>query len=241
MPCYDIMRIKKDVIIIKTRKNLDIIILMTILIFLMYVVDSHIQPGYFMKSIIKIILFLIVPIMFAYKNYNIISIHRLFRLTSLKQAIVPITLALVVYGFIMIAYFILKNFINLDNIQNILSSSLNVSKSNFIYVAFYISFINSFLEESFFRGFIFLNLKKTMKKPISYFISAVAFSVYHVAILSNWFNPVLFIVALIGLFIGGLILNWLNSKSENIYNSWVVHMFANFAINTVGLIMYEII
>lgn len=209
--------------------------------FLMYVVDSHIQPGYFIKSIIKIILFLIIPIIFAYRKNNIMSIHSLFRITSLKETLLPIILALVVYGFIMAAYFILKNFIDLTNIQKILSSSLNVSKSNFIYVALYISFINSFLEEFFFRGFLFLGLKKTTNRSMSYAISAFAFSVYHVAILSNWFSPILFIIAMVGLFIGGLIFNWLNEKNENIYNSWVVHMFANFAINTVGLIMYEII
>ena len=75
----------------------------------------------------------------------------------------------------------------------------------------------------------------------AYVISAFGFSIYHVAILSNWFNPLLFIVALIGLFVGGVIFNWLDEKTENIYNSWLVHMFANFAINTVGLMMYNII
>lgn len=150
-------------------------------------------------------------------------------------------LALAIYMGIMTAYFILRSFIDLDNIQNILSDSLNISKTNFIYVALYISFINSLLEEFFFRGFIFLNLNGTMTRWKAYVISAFGFSIYHVAILSNWFNPLLFIVALIGLFVGGVIFNWLDEKTQNIYNSWLVHMFANFAINTVGLMMYNII
>ena len=57
----------------------------------------------------------------------------------------------------------------------------------------------------------------------------------------NWFNWILFIVAMLGLFIGGLLFNYLNEENENIYSSWLVHMFANFAINTVGFIMYGII
>ena len=133
------------------------------------------------------------------------------------------------------------NFISLDNIQDILSDNLNVSKSNFLYVAIYISFINSLLEEFFFRGFIFLNLNKTISRPKAYGVSAFAFAIYHVAILSNWFSPMIYIISMLGLFIGGLIFNWLDERNENLYSSWLVHMFANFAINTVGFIMYNII
>lgn len=220
--------------------NLRLISLMIILLSLMYLVDFHIQPGYFIKSIIKIILFLIIPTIYSI-NFKLIPIKEFFRIKSLKVIIKSFILALGIYIFILIAYFVLKNFIDLNSIQNILSNSLKISKDNFIYVAIYISFINSLLEEFFFRGFIFINLNKTMPSILSYSISSFAFSVYHVAILSNWFNPILFIVALVSLFIGGLIFNWLNEKNDNIYNSWLVHMFANFAINTIGLMMYNII
>jgi hypothetical protein len=38
-----------------------------------------------------------------------------------------------------------------------------------------------------------------------------------------------------------VIFNILNEKSENIYASWLSHMFANFAINTIGFILFGII
>lgn len=221
------------------RKNIALLCLVISLIVIMYIVDSYIQPGYFLKSIVKIILFLIIPAIYSYNNT--ISIKSFFRIRTLSEIIKPLLLALGIYGLIIIAYFILKNFIDLNGIQMILNNNLKISKDNFIYVALYISFINSLLEEFFFRGFIFLNLNKTMTQSSSYCISAFAFSIYHVAILANWFNPILFLVALVSLFVGGLIFNWLNEKNENIYNSWLVHMFANFAINTIGLIMYNII
>ena len=222
------------------QKNLKLISLIIILIILMYIVDFHIQPGYFIKSIIKILLFLIIPTIYSI-NAKLISINGFFRIKSFKEIIRSLILGLAIYLFILTAYFVLKNFIDLDSIQNILSNSLKISKDNFVYVALYISFINSLLEEVFFRGFIFFNLNKTMTSSRSYCLSAFFFSVYHVAILSNWFNPILFVVALVSLFVGGLIFNWLNEKNENIYNSWLVHMFANLAINTIGLMMYNII
>jgi len=231
---------KRIVNLMIKKYNFTLISLGALLIILMYIVDFHIQPGYLIKSIIKIILFLIIPFIYSTKS-NIIPIKNFFKIKSLNQIIRSIILGIGVYSFIIATYFILKNFIDLDNIENILNDSLKVSKDNFIYVAIYISFINSLLEEYFFRGFIFLNLNRTMSSFMSYGISAFAFSIYHVAILSNWFNPLLFMVALVGLFIGGIIFNWLNEKNENIYNSWLVHMFANFAINTIGLMMYGII
>ena len=222
------------------RSNIGLILLITLLIILMYIVDFYIQPGYMVKSIIKIILFLIIPFIYSYK-VHITPVMEFFKIKSLKELIKAFILSIGIYIFIIAAYFILKGFIDLDNIKTILDSSLSVNKDNFIYVSLYISFINSLLEEFFFRGFIFFNLNKTMTLVMSYSISAFAFSIYHVAILANWFNPILFMVSLIGLFIGGLIFNKLNIRNGNIYNSWLVHMFANFAINTVGLIMYGII
>jgi CAAX amino terminal protease family. len=44
-----------------------------------------------------------------------------------------------------------------------------------------------------------------------------------------------------GLFFAGLVFNWLNEKAETIYASWMVHMFANFAINTIGYILFGIL
>ncbi len=222
------------------KNNLSLICIMILSIVAMAIVDAYIQPGYFIKSMVKIFLFLTVPITYSLRK-NKLSLAQLFKIRSGKDFLKSLMLALGIYMGIMASYFILRNFIDLNNIQSILSSNLNISKRNFIYVALYISFINSLLEEFFFRGFIFLNLNESMARWKAYGISAFAFSIYHVAILSNWFNPMLFVVALNGLFVGGIIFNWLNEKTNNIYNSWLVHMFANFAINTVGLMMYNII
>jgi len=41
------------------------------------------------------------------------------------------------------------------------------------------------------------------------------------------------LLALIGLAIGGLLFDYVDSKNENIYHSWVIHMFADFAIMTI--------
>ena len=222
----------------KTKRGLIITLILSI--FIMFIIDYYVKPGYVPKSIVKIILFLILPLVFTAKDKNI-SNKDYFKIKNKRKLIKSLLLGIGVYIIILGAYFILKDFINLDNIKERLLESISVNKSNFVIISIYISFVNSLLEEFFFRGFIFLGLKKLGKRIYAHIISGLAFAIYHVAIMFNWFNWQLFIVAILGLFIGGILFNYLNEENENIYSSWLVHMFANFAINTVGFIMYGII
>ena len=67
------------------------------------------------------------------------------------------------------------------------------------------------------------------------------FGLYHITIIYNWFSIPLLILAIIGLIVLGILLNILDDKSSNIYNSWMSHMFVNFGINTVGLILMGVL
>lgn len=209
-------------------------------IIVMYILDSIINTGYFQKSIIKVLMFLVLPMLYTLYDKNI-KVSDNFKIKSMKELSYSLILGIGVYLVILITYFILKDFIDLSNIIEMLDKDASVNKDNFLRIALYISFVNSLLEEFFFRGFLFLNLKRISGRSFAYIISALLFSLYHVAIMGNWFNPILFIVAMIGLFTGALIFNYLNEKSGNIFNSWIVHMMANLSINTVGLMMFGII
>ncbi|MCI6277986.1 MAG: CPBP family intramembrane metalloprotease [Clostridium sp.] len=146
-----------------------------------------------------------------------------------------------VYIFILGSYFILSPYFDLSNVTSSLQNNIGVNKGNFVFVALYISFINSLLEEFFFRGFAFLGLKKVSTKRFAYIFSSSAFALYHVAFMIDWFTPLLFVLMVAGLFIAGMLFNWLNDKNGNIYTSWLVHMCANFSINTIGFILFGIL
>ncbi|MDZ7834449.1 MAG: CPBP family intramembrane glutamic endopeptidase [Alkalibacterium sp.] len=146
-----------------------------------------------------------------------------------------------VYAVILLAYVVLRNYIDLSSIRESLTSGIGVNADNFVFVAIYISLINSLLEEFFFRGFAFLILKENTGRLFAYAFSALLFALYHVGMTSGWFHWSIYLLAMTGLFVGGCIFNHLNEKSENVYPSWLVHMFANFAINTVGFILFGLI
>ena len=73
----------------------------------------------------------------------------------------------------------LKDVFDFSAITGALTDNIGVNAENFIIVSLYISFINSLLEEVFFRGFAFINLKRITGRKFAYFFSAGIFAVYH--------------------------------------------------------------
>lgn len=207
----------------------------------MCVVDGFLSPPYLYKSLIKIVLFLIVPSLyfFAFRGKKE-HLSRLF-LPKKKGILLSLALGFSVFCVILGAYFALRPWIDFSGIRASLTDGIGVTAENFLFVALYISFVNSLLEEFFFRGFAFLLLRQEVGRRFAYLYSSVLFAFYHVGMTSGWFNPLIGALAMLGLFAGGCIFNYLNERFDCLYPSWLVHMFANFAINTIGFILFGIL
>ena len=220
------------------KKTIILIVLIGCLI--MGFIDAVIRPDYLVKSFIKIMLFSIMPIIYSRYDKEL-NLSSLFKVKSKREIIIALLAGLAVFLFILGAYLIIGRFFDFSNVTSSLSENIGVDKENFILVAIYISFVNSLLEKFFFRGFAFLKLKEVSTREFAYIFSALAFALYHVAMMIGWFDISLFILTIGGLFIGGLIFNYFNEKYKNIYVSWLIHMFANFAINYIGFMLFNII
>ncbi len=217
-------------------KKLHIPILVIIACIVMGIVDAVIQPGYAIKSAIKIIMFLLIPIVYGLflKEFNIKNLMK----PDKKGLCIALCLGFVIYGVVLGAYWIFKDVFDFSALTGSLNETTGVNKSNFVWVAIYISFVNSLLEEFFFRGFSFITLKKLTSRRFAYVFSSMAFALYHIAMMIGWFGLPVILISLVGLFIGGMIFNRFDEKRENIYLSWLIHMFANFATNTIGFILF---
>lgn len=224
------------------NKRREVIVITTLIVFcclVMAIVDGIIRPDYAIKSVIKIVLFLLAPVLYSMydKNLQLKSVLK-FKKKDIK---LTVGLAVAVYVVVLAAYFVTKNIFDFSGVTKSLESNIGVTGDRFIWVALYISFINSFLEEFFFRGFAFLTIRRLTTRRFAYVFSALMFTLYHIAMMGGWFSIWVYIIIMVGLFIGGLIFDYLNERNETIYSSWMVHMFANFAINTVGFILFGII
>lgn len=205
---------------------------------IMAATDSIWKPPYAVKSAVKVLLFLLVPLVFSIVRK--LSPAALFR-PEKKAVLLGAALGIAAFAVILGGYFLLRSFIDFSFIPGSLMENGGINADNFLFVALYIAFCNSLLEEFFFRGFAFLTLKRVAASRFAAVFSAGAFAFYHAGMLDGWFSPILYILTLAALFLCGLFFNYLNARSSRIWTSWLTHMGANLAINTVGMILLGMI
>ncbi|MBE6657281.1 MAG: CPBP family intramembrane metalloprotease [Ruminococcaceae bacterium] len=218
-------------------------ILCSVLLFSLAVtcIDAFVHPPYFSKIPIKIVFFLALPMLyFIFWREERNACRELFRFRK-SGLFISCLIGCGIYAVIVGGYLLTRNIFDFSGVTGSLGEGMGITADNFLYVAVYISVMNSFLEEFFFRGFGFLTLKKFVPTAAAYLISPLLFAVYHVGMIVDMFQPAVLALILFGLVSGGVIFNALNHRFGNLYPSWLAHMAANFAINTVGFLLFDMI
>ena len=218
----------------KGKQKYAVVILIIICCAVMAAVETLIEPAYAVKSAVKAAMFLMLPLIFmkAVKiktfggslSFDLKGVLRLFALGG------------AIYLLIMAGYALTRNIFDYSVLVESLSKDQNVDGGSFIWVALYISFCNSFLEEFLFRQIAFIRLAELSSKRTAYIFSSLMFAVYHVAMIGQSFPLPLLLAALVGLAVGGFVFDLVDEKSGNLCNSWFIHMFADFALMTVWYI-----
>lgn len=224
----------------KNKRIMFVLLSALITIILLYIVDQILLLNYITKTGVKFFLFTIFPTIYILKtkeNFFKESIKNRGKISKINLSVI---IGIAVFLIIIIAYIVLKQYIDVNLLVDEFESKYKINKNNIIYYGLYLAFINSLLEEFFFRGFIFLNLKKLKLKKLAYFISSAAFAIYHIANFQNWFSIELFLFVTIGLFIGGYIFNYLDDKQNTFLNSWFVHICADLAIVIIGFRIFGV-
>ena len=95
---------------------------------------------------------------------------------------------------------------------------------------------HSFLEEYYWRWFVFKGLRPytTLGKAIA--ISSFGFMAHHVIVLGTffgWISPVTYVFSL-AVAVGGAVWAWIYERSDSIYGPWLSHMLVDAAIFIVG-------
>lgn len=203
----------------------------------MSAIELIFTPTYFVKAAIKLALFVIIPMSLVLLRKET-KMLRFFKPN--KKTLLPmLAFGVLMYGFIIGAYFLLGKYFDLSGITSSLDE-IGVTKHNFIFVALYIAVCNSFLEEFIFRGFGFIGLSEKIGTKLACTFSAICFALYHITMMIGWYSVGLTALIIFALFVGGVILNILDSKCKTVYPAWIVHIFANLAINTIGMILFSI-
>lgn len=202
-----------------------------------FLVEQVIQPSYWIKSAVKVLAFSAPVVLYSFlRGISLTETINLRKITGPA----PIVFCMLLFSVGVVAlFFIFRDNLDLDGIRQNLMRKENLSPENCLYVFAYIILCNSFLEEAFFRGFVYGLFRSKVAGAL---ISAVLFSLYHIGIFITWFSLPIFILCVAGLTLVGLFLQWISEKYHSIAASYVVHASANLSINLIGaLLILEII
>jgi membrane protease YdiL (CAAX protease family) len=209
------------------------------LVTIIFVSDHVLTLNYVGTTLLKVTTFLVIPFLWQKLNWH--PLYLVPKQHRLREIYIGIILGLGSFAILIASYFVLGQFIDFNSILTELSTKSSINASNFLWVGLYITLGNSFVEEFFFRGFIFLTLYEEGKVKFAYLFSSCLFALYHISIFKSWFNPLFMGIALIGLTFIGFVFNYVNRESKSIINSWLIHIFADSAIILIGLWLFRIL
>lgn len=191
-------------------------------------IEQGIGVTYIWKTVAKVILFLLIPlILFRAARFPFLRLRQTDR-TSIKRAVFA---GLAVMGSIIGAFLLLRTYIDLNALKMDLADS-GITPLVFPAIALYILLGNSLLEEFFFRGLLPDVLGQSKLRLL---LPPFFFAIYHVAIFLPWFTAPILLLAIAGLWTGGFIFQLANEKSGTILPSWIIHMSADLGILLIGV------
>jgi len=132
------------------------------------------------------------------------------------------------------AFFVFNGFGLIDfELMKLSLAKINVTSLTYPFVALAIVLINPFLEEYFWRGFVF----REFNKYSTGYWTGILFAIHHTIMILSWFNWWQLIIIPVFLGIVGIGFNWAYKKTESIYAMWIVHTVADLVIVSIGFIM----
>jgi membrane protease YdiL (CAAX protease family) len=121
-------------------------------------------------------------------------------------------------------------------------STINLTTPEaFLGIALFVSIPHSFLEEYYWRWFVFGWLRRYVPEGAAMVVSSLAFMAHHVIILSVylpgqfWTLAVPFSLCVAG---GGIVWAWLYDRTGSLYAPWISHLLVDAALMVLG---YEMV
>ncbi len=109
----------------------------------------------------------------------------------------------------------------------------------YIALGVFYSLCHSFLEEYYWRWFVFGQLRRLIPLWPAVAVSSLGFMAHHVIVLATffgWSSPATYLFSS-AVAIGGAVWAWLYHRGESLYGPWLSHLFVDAGIFTIGYLM----
>jgi membrane protease YdiL (CAAX protease family) len=147
---------------------------------------------------------------------------------------------LVLVGMLVIYSTVLKPFGTLDEALVAVADKIAGLRVDtvwqYVVMAAFYSVIHAFLEEYYWRWFVFGQLRKQGSLGMAIVVSSLGFMAHHVLVLGfyfGWLSPATYLLSA-AVAVGGAFWAWLYERSGSLYAPWVSHGLVDVAIFLVG-------
>ena len=142
---------------------------------------------------------------------------------------------ILMFGVIIYAYFLFGRVINLTAIRTKAVEVGITSPSLYLLGCVYWSFINSFIEECTWRGFVVSRCKVLVPDAIAVTLAALFFTLHHsIALYGYTHSWSIVLLGSLGVFIAGIVWAWCYDNYRSIAPGYISHILADLAIAFVG-------
>lgn len=142
---------------------------------------------------------------------------------------------------LLILYFLIQHYPFIAGTKGLIEAKLGdfgvSTLLQYFFLSAFIAIAHSFLEEYFWRGFVFAELTNWLSVRIAYFLSALGFMGHHVVVIYKYCPPdQLWLVPVFSafVFVAGLFWAWQFTKNRSLAGAWISHFFADVAILLIG-------
>ena len=121
-------------------------------------------------------------------------------------------------------------------IQEKVSSFGIGSVGAFVGLAIFYSVCHSFLEEYYWRWFVFGQLRRTRSFLFAALVSSLGFMAHHVIVLAvyfGWWSPLTYLLAA-SVAVGGFVWAWLYERTNSLAAPWISHLIVDAGIFLLG-------
>ncbi len=113
------------------------------------------------------------------------------------------------------------------------------SPAKFIFLGLFYALVHSFMEEYYWRWFVFKRLLSYWPLWVAVLISSIGFMAHHVILMATflgWDSPLAYLISAT-VAIGGIVWAWLYHRSGKLAYPWLSHMVVDAAIFALGYVL----
>src|SRR3989344_4703019 len=198
--------------------------------------------NYIISSIYKIVF--LVPLfyrIFIYKRSLKESIKEGLNFDKFKTNLKNNLLVILVLGLVFFGtFFLLKSQLDFSRIAEQLGEKVAVNAQNIVFIGLYVIFINSFLEEYFWGGFMYKELRKVSTRLSASVLTGIGFALHHLMIIYSFLEWYFVGIMFLGLVGFGMFMNHTLEKKE-LFSCWFIHAAMDVIMISIGLIIFGIV